>query len=247
MPSFCSHAGQKLPAQPSRDRSAFTLIELLVVIAMIALLAALLLPALSLAREAGRATACKNNLRQLSLGATTYALDYKGRMPYFLDWLWTKTGDLTSGHLYPYLKTPNVYLCPTDRIQLGSALAYPAAPSSPIFENELRPRDYSYAMNCGLCHESDPARFIAPVRTLVFMEADLARNDYSGQVGPAIATRALSSRHCQRGHMVFGDLHLESVKTRTADRLEKSLRFWFPTSDTSGPGGMSMGMGLTDP
>jgi prepilin-type processing-associated H-X9-DG protein len=102
-------------------------------------------------------------------------------------------------------------------------------------------------MNCGLCHESDPAKFIAPVRTLLFMEAALARNDYSGQVGPSIATRALSTRHSQRGHMVFADLHLESINTLTADQLEKTQRFWFPTRDTTGPGGMSMGGGLTDP
>ena len=40
--------------------------------------------------------------------------------------------------------------------------------------------------------------FIAPVRTLLFMEPDLARNDYTGQVGPSIATRAVSLRHRNR-------------------------------------------------
>ena len=246
MPSFYSDGGMISPAQRSRDGRAFTLIELLAVIGVIAMIAGLLLPALARAKEAGRAAACKNNLRQLSLAAATYSLDNKGRLPFFLDWLWTRTGDLTSGQLYPYLKNRNVYLCPTDRIQLASTTSFPEAPNSPIFEGVLRPRDYSYAMNCGLCHESDTAKFIAPVRTLLFMEADLARNDYSGQVGPSIATRALSTRHGRRGHMVFADFHLESVKSTTADRLEKSQRFWFPTRDTSGPGGMSMGTGLND-
>jgi len=109
------------------------------------------------------------------------------------------------------------------------------------------PRDYSYAINCGLCHETDTAKFINPNRTLLFMEANLGTNDYSGQVGPSIGTCSISTRHNGRGFLAFSDLHLEKVKAITADQLEKSKRFWFPTIDMSGPGGMNMGQGLVDP
>ena len=60
---------------------AFTLIELLVVISIIALLIALLLPALRLAREQANSVACMSNERQLALATTMYCGDQKGYFP----------------------------------------------------------------------------------------------------------------------------------------------------------------------
>jgi prepilin-type N-terminal cleavage/methylation domain-containing protein len=66
---------------PDRKPAAFTLIELLVVIAIIAILASLLLPALSTSKERSRRAACLNNIRQFVLAAHLYAGDFNDRLP----------------------------------------------------------------------------------------------------------------------------------------------------------------------
>ena len=121
--------------------AGFTLVELLVVIAIIAILAALLFPALSKAKARAEATFCLNNTRQLVFAWQIYADDHNGRLAYnlggngvrgiapgtnvnwvnnIMDWSAgpgsdnTNTATITESGLGPYTKSVAIYKCPSD-------------------------------------------------------------------------------------------------------------------------------------
>jgi prepilin-type N-terminal cleavage/methylation domain-containing protein len=157
----CLPSAKRLPNSRAAVR-AFTLLELLAVIAIIGVLAAILLPALSGARERSRGIYCLNNTRQLTLAWQLYADDHEGLLPYnqvmegnyLANTNWTKNwvgnvmtwnlspdntnlATITEASLGPYvLGMTSIYHCPSDHV-------LSAVQSSAGWSQRIR----SYSMN----------------------------------------------------------------------------------------------------
>ena len=102
-----------------RKYLVFTLIELLVVIAIIAILAAMLLPALSKAREKARSISCVNNMKQLTLGMNMYADADKERYCGAHEGQWGVSPSWRA-LIYPFVGETRVYDCPSGLTDYGS-------------------------------------------------------------------------------------------------------------------------------
>ncbi|MBI5833589.1 MAG: DUF1559 domain-containing protein [Armatimonadetes bacterium] len=109
-----------------RRSKGFTLIELLVVIAIIAILAAILFPVFAKAREKGRQASCQSNLKQMGVAFMQYTQDYDETLPgnYY-----TPNGGTWMMEIQPYLKSYQVYACPSDSKNFAAGDAWYCAPT----------------------------------------------------------------------------------------------------------------------
>lgn len=127
-----------------RPIPGFTLIELLVVIAIIAILAGMLLPALSKAKEKAKSTSCINALRQMAIAQNVYGADFGGRFtPTFAVRGSNVERRAWFNFLAPYTQTTNLILCPSKTKKFKELVAlYPSDQKDVAVSN--------YAMNFGM-------------------------------------------------------------------------------------------------
>jgi prepilin-type N-terminal cleavage/methylation domain-containing protein len=101
-----------------KQSRGFTLIELLVAVAIVAVLAALLLPALARSKEAGRRIACASNLRQLGLALSLYASDNNGQLVPL-----RQASDRWPEQLRSRYSDVRLLICPTAMLSAGATFA----------------------------------------------------------------------------------------------------------------------------
>jgi prepilin-type N-terminal cleavage/methylation domain-containing protein/prepilin-type processing-associated H-X9-DG protein len=202
-------------------RRAFTLIELLVVIAIIAILASILFPVFSRAREKARQSNCLSNLRQFGTALAMYAQDHDECIPPHNDddgpsntgdWRW----DTILYRLQPYVRNLQLYRCPSDN-------GYSQPPTTP--GDGKRWWSYGYNTDCGNWGTPD-ALFQDPSNTIVFFdgeEADMGVEDDGDRPYDDQHNLQAYRRHNDGFNVHFYDGHVKWYKNKTTQPNQYTL------------------------